>query len=75
MRTMSAETLDQPQVALGLVAVALHAHGLDQADVQLARDDRRRHKAAARHRHDRLERPGGREPPRQRARVAMKLVP
>src|SRR5262249_44144910 len=38
-------------------------------------DDRRRHQAAARHRHDRLERAGPREPPCQRARVAMKLVP
>src|SRR5208337_1837040 len=44
-------------------------------DVELARHDRRRDEAAPRDRHQRVERAGGGEPPGERARVAVELVP
>ena len=49
--TMSAATLlEHAQLALGDVVVARDAHGLDHADAELARHDRRRHQPAARDR-------------------------
>ena len=69
------DVLEHLQLALGGVVVARHAHRLDQPDVELARDDRRRHQAAAGDADDRLERAGAVEPPGERARIAMELVP
>ena len=66
-------TLSDPCVLI--VVIARDAHGLDQPDLQFARHDRGRHQPAARHAHDRLERPGARQPPRERARIAVELVP
>src|SRR3982074_3667921 len=69
------DTLEHLELALDGVVVAPHANRLDQANVELARDDRRRDETAARDADDRLERTGAGQPPDQRARVAMELVP
>src|SRR5216684_4975044 len=67
---------EQLELALGARgAVARHAHGLDDPQVELAGDDRGRHQAAARDAHDRLERARVGEPPGERSRVAMERVP
>jgi hypothetical protein len=63
------------ELALRDMVVARDAHRLDQPDAELARHDRRRHQAAARHADDGLERPGAGEPPGQRAGIAVELVP
>src|SRR6266542_5114571 len=57
------------------LAVARHAHRLDDAQVELAGDDRGRHQAAAGDADDRLERADVGEPPGERPRVAMERVP
>src|SRR5947209_7941412 len=62
-------------VALRLVAIARNRDRLDHSDAELARDDRRRHEAAPRDGDDHLEGPGARQPPGERAGVAVKLVP
>src|SRR5262245_57368046 len=67
--------LEHFELALGDVVVARHAHRLDQPDAELARHDRSGHQAAAGDAHDRLERAGAGEPPRESAAIAMKLVP
>src|SRR5262249_2391413 len=58
-----------------VVAIAQHGDRFDHPHVQLACDDRRGHKPAARDADDRLERAGLMQAPCERARVAMKLVP
>src|SRR2546422_2061061 len=60
---------------LARLAVARHAHGLDDPQIELARDDRGRHQAAARDAHNRLERPHVDEPPGERPGIAMERVP
>jgi hypothetical protein len=62
------------------VVVAFHADRIDQADVELPRDDHRGRHAAARDRHDRAPGPAFAgpalvQPPGQRARIAVDLVP
>ena len=76
-RATSAPTpLSTVELALvRVVVIAGDADRLDQADVEFARDDRRRHQAAAGDADDRLERPRLVQPPGQRARVAVELVP
>src|SRR4051794_9300758 len=69
------DALQHLDLALRLVAIARNRDRLDDADAELARDDRRRHEPAAGDRDDRVERPGTREPPGKRARIAVKLVP
>src|SRR5207253_9499790 len=67
--------LEHVELALRNVVVARHAHRLDQPDAELARNNCGGHEAAARHADDRLEWPGAGEPPGERARVAMELIP
>src|SRR5262245_38604797 len=67
--------LEHLELALRDVVVARHAYRLDQPDAELARDDRGGHQTAAGYADDRLERAGASEPPRERARITMKLVP
>ena len=59
----------------GAVVIARDAHRIDEADIELARDDRRRHQPAARHRDDAVPRPELEEPPGERPRMAVQLVP
>ena len=75
-RHFGRDAFEHLELALVLVVVvARHAHGLDQPHIQFARHDRRRHQPAARDGDDGLERPGLVQPPGQRARVAVELVP
>src|SRR5262245_7748475 len=67
--------LEHLELALRDVVVARHAYRLDQPDAELARDDRGGHQTAAGYADDRLERAGASEPPRERARITMELVP
>src|SRR5262249_56354307 len=67
--------LEHLELALRDVVVARDAYRLDQPDAELARDDRGRHQTAAGYADDRLERAGASEPPRERARITMELVP
>ncbi|MPL92623.1 hypothetical protein SDC9_38736 [bioreactor metagenome] len=71
--------LDDDGRVLGLVVVALDRDRVDDADVQLARDDRRGHQPAAGDADDGAPgatvRPLAIEPPGQRACVAVELVP
>jgi hypothetical protein len=57
------------------VIVGGDADRIDQADLELARDNRGRHQAAARDRDDPGPGPHAVEPPGQRPRVAVELVP
>ena len=63
------------QVALLGVIVARNADGIDDANAELARHDRRRHQAAAGDRDHGMKRPDFVEPPGQRPAVPVKLVP
>src|SRR4030095_2412353 len=67
--------LEHVELALRDVVVARDAHRLDQPDAELAGHDGGGHKAAPRHADNRRERPGTGQPPRQRARIAMELIP
>src|SRR5262249_25055169 len=67
--------LEKTHLALRCVVVARHAYRIDQADAELAGHDCGRHQAAAGDGNDGVERPGIREPPSERARIAVKLVP
>src|SRR5262245_7891666 len=67
--------LEHLEFALRDVVVARDAHRLDQPDAEFARDDRGGHQAAAGYADDRLERAGAGEPPGERARIAMELIP
>src|SRR6185312_14374332 len=61
--------------SLRVLVVAADADGLDEPQAQLARHDRRRHQPAAGDADDGLERPLVGQPPGERARIAMQLVP
>ena len=67
--------LEHFEVGLRDVVVACDAHRLDDADAELARDDRGGNQPAAGDADDRLERAGAGKAPGQRARVAMELIP
>src|SRR5262249_57197495 len=67
--------LEHLEFALRDVIVARDAHRLDQPDAELARDDRGGPQAAAGYADDRLERARAGEPPPERARIAMELIP
>src|SRR5262249_16768772 len=69
------DALDHLERPLRLVVVAHDAHGLDQPQIEFARDDRGGNKPAAGDRHDCLERPGVGQPPGERTGVAVELVP
>ena len=74
--TSGADALHHLDVALVLVVViAGDADGLDDAHVEFARHDRRRHQPAAGDADDRLERSRFVQAPGQRTGVAVKLVP
>src|SRR5215467_9332675 len=75
LHDLRGDALEHLQLALAGVVVARNADRLDEANLKLAGHDRSRHQAAARHRNDRLKRPGAVEPPGKGARVAMELVP
>ena len=55
--------------------IARDAEGFDHPHIQFARHDRRRHQTAAGDADDRRERPGLGQPPGERARIAMELIP
>src|SRR6185437_5440669 len=57
------------------VRIARHADRFDHADAELARDDRRRNETTAGNADHRFERADAVEPPGERARIPMKLVP
>ena len=67
--------LEHVELALRDVVVAGHAHRLDEPDAELAGHDGGGNKAAARYADNRLERPGAGQAPRQRARIAVELIP
>src|SRR6185312_415138 len=68
--------LQHARGALGLViVVARDTHGFDQADFQFTRYNRGRHEPTARYANNGLEWPGSGEPPRERPRIPMELVP
>jgi O-antigen ligase len=68
--------LEHGEFALRLVVVvALDADRLDQPNIELARDDRGRDEPAARDGDNRGERPRRGEPPGQRPRIAVELIP
>src|SRR6185437_7164339 len=75
LRGLLRNALQHLQVTLLGVVVACDADRIDNADTEFARDDRRRHQAAARDRDHGLERPDFVEPPGQRPAIAVKLVP
>src|SRR5688572_21163065 len=64
-----------PLIFLRTRVVAGDADGVDQADVELARDQRRRHEAAARHRDDAFPGTLAVQDFGQVARIAMQLYP
>src|SRR5690606_24514436 len=57
------------------MVVGGHADGVDDPQVQLARDDRGGDQAAAGDRHDSVPRPAVHQPPRQGLGIPVKLVP
>src|SRR5271170_6578362 len=67
--------LEHRQVALIGAHIARHANRLDQLDAEFARNDGRRHQTAAGDADDGFERTGPAEPPSERTRIAVKLVP
>src|SRR5262249_6114092 len=67
--------LEHLEFALRDVVVARDAHGLAQPHAERARSDRGGAQAAAGEADDRLERAGASQPPRERARIAMELIP
>ena len=72
----AADRLQHLEAALlPVVVVGGDADRLDQTNAELARDDRRRHQPAARDADDRLPRALPGKPPRQRAGIAVELVP
>src|SRR5690606_3465513 len=70
-----ADGLEHLDAALVLVVIALDGHGLDRADIELARHDGRRNEAAAGDGDDGVERAHAGQPPGQRPAVAVELVP
>ena len=72
---VAVEGLEHRDVSLSLVVVAGEADGVDQPDVQLAGDDRRRHQPAAADGHDASPRPEVDQPPGQRPRGPVQLLP
>jgi hypothetical protein len=74
-RPVAVGGLQDARGAQGLVVVGADADRVDEADVELARDDVRRHEAAAGDRDDAAPGPAVGEPPSQRLRVAVELVP
>src|SRR5262249_47301245 len=69
------EDLDLAALAELLVVVTLHAYGIDEPDVELARDDGRGHHPAAGDRDDPAPGPEVEETPGERARVPVQIVP
>src|SRR6185312_5767904 len=60
---------------LAEILVARDAQRVDEADIELARDDGGGDEAAARHRDDAAPRPPLEEPPGERLGVAVQLLP
>jgi hypothetical protein len=76
LRHRGGDVLQHRRVALVLVVVIRgDADRLDDADLELARDDRRRHEPAAGDADERRERASPGEPPGERPRVAVELLP
>src|SRR4029453_7827862 len=69
------DPLENLEIALLVVVVARHAHGIDDANTELPRNNRGRHQSAARDGDDSMERADLGEPPGQRPAIPVKLVP
>src|SRR5262249_50911287 len=69
------DILEHFEVGLPGVIVACDTDCLDHPDAKFPRHDAGRHQPAAGDANDRFEWTGAAQPPRQRARIAMKLIP
>src|SRR5690606_11020162 len=68
-------TLEYPVLSLGPVVIACHADGIDQADFEFPRDDRRRHQPAPDDGNDSIVGAIRHEAPGQGLGVAMQFPP
>ena len=68
------DPLQHARLALVLLVIGRHADGVDQPQLELARDDLRRDQAAARDRHDALPGAALRQAPGQRPGVPVQLI-